>query len=119
MLWNNKNYDGMMGESSCGCNRCGCNPCMCNQCSCCDPCPCVIQCPTDPVYERPIQKIAQKDIFHEVHHIVPINTKIINNHIFKHVYDPQYSCCEEDVVTNIEDPCACNCGCNSCGSKYM
>ena len=49
----------------------------------------------------------QKDIIHEVEHICPINTRVINNHIYKHVYIPQYSCCEEDVITNV-DECPCN-----------
>lgn len=33
-------------------------------------------------------------------HICPINTKIINNHIFRHTYQPHYTCSEENVVTN-------------------
>ena len=61
-----------------------------------------------PIMEPPIEKCVQKDIVHEVEHICPINTKIINNHIFKHVYIPQYSCCEEDVYTNVDE-----CGCMS------
>ena len=28
------------------------------------------------------------------------NTRIINNHIFRHTYQPRYTCCEENVVTN-------------------
>ena len=70
-------------------------------------CPCdnpVINC--GPIMEAPIEKCVQKDIVHEVEHICPINTRIINNHIYKHVYIPQYSCCEEDIVTNIDE-----CGC--------
>ena len=61
-----------------------------------------------PIMEAPIEKCVQKDIIHEVEHICPINTKIINNHIFKHVYIPQYSCCEEDVYTNVDE-----CGCSN------
>ena len=71
------------------------------------------RCPCDnpvinscPIMEAPIEKCVQKDIVHEVEHICPINTRIINNHIYKHVYIPQYSCCEEDIVTNIDE-----CGC--------
>lgn len=70
-------------------------------------CPCdmpVMNC--GPIMEAPIEKCVQKDIIHEVEHICPINTRIINNHIYKHVYIPQYSCCEEDIVTNIDE-----CGC--------
>ena len=70
-------------------------------------CPCdnpVINC--GPIMEAPIEKCVQKDIVHEVEHICPINTRIINNHIYKHVYIPQDSCCEEDIVTNVDE-----CGC--------
>ena len=66
--------------------KCGCE--MSNMCG--------------PIMEAPIEKCIQKNIVHEVEHICPINTKIINNHIYKHVYKPQYSCTEEDVVTNID-----------------
>ena len=61
-----------------------------------------------PIMEAPIEKCVQKDIFHEIEHICPINTKIINNHIYKHVYIPQYTCSEEDIVTNIDE-----CGCSN------
>ena len=33
-------------------------------------------------------------------HVCPINTRIVNNHIYKHTYQPRYSCCEENTVTN-------------------
>lgn len=50
--------------------KCGCE--MSNMCG--------------PIMEAPIEKCIQKNIVHEVEHICPINTKIINNHIYKHVY---------------------------------
>jgi len=62
-----------------------------------------------PIMEQPIENCVQKDIVHEVEHICPINTRIINNHIYKHVYVPQYTCTEEDIVTNIDE---CGCGNN-------
>ena len=46
--------------------KCGCE--MSNMCG--------------PIMEAPIEKCIQKNIVHEVEHICPINTKIINNHIF-------------------------------------
>lgn len=86
-------------------NCCQPDPCM-NPCM--DSCnPCMECCEMGPVYEKPVEKCVQKDIIHEVQHICPINTKVINNHIYKHVYVPQYTCCEEDVVTNV-DECPCN-----------
>ena len=65
------------------------------------------QCCADPVYETPIEKCVQKDYVHEVVHICPIHTKIVNNHIYKHTYMPEYTCSEENICTNIDDNC-CN-----------
>ena len=48
--------------------KCGCE--MSNMCG--------------PIMEAPIEKCIQKNIVHEVEHICPIYTKIINNHIYKH-----------------------------------
>ena len=52
--------------------------------------------------EAPIEKCVQKDIVHEVEHICPINTRIINNHIYRHTYQPRYTCCEENTCTNVQ-----------------
>ena len=41
-------------------------------------------------------------------HVCPMNTKIINNHIFKHTYQPHYTCCEENTVTNVQCGSCCN-----------
>ena len=82
-----------------------------NRKCCCPTNPCVEPnvecCQMGPIMEKPIEKCVQKDIIHEVEHICPKNTRVINNHIYKHVYIPQYTCCEEDVVTNVDD-CSCN-----------
>ena len=82
-----------------------------NRKCCCPTNPCVEPnvecCQMGPIMEKPIEKCVQKDIIHEVEHICPINTRVINNHIYKHVYIPQYTCREEDVVTNVDD-CSCN-----------
>lgn len=64
-------------------------------------------CCSDPVYEAPIEKCVQKDIMHEIVHICPIHTRIVNNHIYKHTYMPEYTCSEENICTNIDDNC-CN-----------
>ena len=87
--------------------KCCCNSCMNMNCCMEEACDCMDPCKMGPIMEKPIEKCVQKDIIHEVEHICPINTKIINNHIYKHVYIPQYSCCEEDVMTNL-DECCCN-----------
>ena len=53
-----------------------------------------------PVVEPGWERVVQRNIVHEVKHICPMNTRIINNHIFRHTYQPRYTCCEENVVTN-------------------
>lgn len=65
-------------------------------------------CPGDPIIEAPIEKCIKRDICHEVRHICPIHTKVINNHIYRHTYDPAYSCSEENVITNLDQGSCCN-----------
>ena len=60
------------------------------------------------VYEAPINKCIQKDFYHEIKHIVPIHTNIVNNHIYKNTYVPEYTCSEENVCTNINNDCSNN-----------
>lgn len=79
-------------ERGCGC---GCECCMH---TCCNS-------PACPIMDPPVEKCIKRDVFHDVCHICPINTKIINNHIFRHTYDPRYTCCEENMVTNIDPGC--------------
>ena len=55
---------------------------------------------TSPIVEAGRERCIQRNIVHEVPHICPMNTKIINNHIFRHTYQPRYTCSEENVVTN-------------------
>lgn len=55
---------------------------------------------TGPIMEPGRERVVQRNIVHEVKHVCPINTRIINNHIFRHTYQPRYTCCEENVVTN-------------------
>lgn len=35
-------------------------------------------------------------------HVCPIRTRIINHHVYKHTYRPEYSCCEENTVSNVQ-----------------
>lgn len=53
-----------------------------------------------PVVEAGRERCIQRNIVHEVKHICPINTRIINNHIYRHTYQPHYTCSEENIVTN-------------------
>ena len=52
-----------------------------------------------PIIEPGRERIVNRTFVHEVPHVCPINTRIINNHIYRHTYQPMYTCCEENVVT--------------------
>lgn len=60
-----------------------------------------------PVYECPQERVIHREIMHEVPHVCPINTRIVNHHIYRHTYSPCYTCCEENEVCNVND-CCCN-----------
>ena len=62
-----------------------------------------MMCP--PVYECPTERCVHRHIVHEVPHVCPINTRIINHHIYKHTYSPCYTCTEENEICNINDNC--------------
>ena len=69
-------------------------------------------CPTmmcTPIYECPQERCIHKQIIHEVPHVQPINTRIINHHIYRHTYTPCYTCTEENEVCNV----------NACGPQFM
>ena len=61
-----------------------------------------------PVVEPGRERVVNRTFVHEVPHICPINTRIINNHIYRHTYQPRYTCCEENVVTNEQCGSCCN-----------
>lgn len=60
-----------------------------------------------PIYECPQVRCCHREICHEVPHIVPIETRIINHHVYRHTYTPTYSCCEENEVSNVYDNKCC------------
>lgn len=60
-----------------------------------------------PVYECPQERVIHREIMHEVPHVCPINTRIVNHHIYRHTYSPCYTCCEENEICNINQGC-CN-----------
>jgi len=68
---------------------CGCPPMMGTVC---------------PVIECPQERIVNRHIIHQVPHIVPINTRVINHHVYKHSYHPNFTSCEENVCTNVVEP---------------
>ena len=53
----------------------------------------------NPIIEPGRERVINRTFVHEVPHVCPINTRIINNHIYRHTYQPRYTCCEENVVT--------------------
>ena len=58
-----------------------------------------------PVVEPTITNCVEKEFYHEVEHVVPVHTHVINKHIYNHVYKPQYTCSEENQV--IDNKCGC------------
>ena len=65
-------------------------------------------CPGRPIVEPMQERCINRTIVHEVPHVCPIRTKIINQHVYKHNYRPEYSCCEENVVSNVQEGSCCN-----------
>ena len=61
-------------------------------------------CSNPPIYECPQERVCHRYINYEVPHIMPMNTKIINHHVYKHTYRPLYTCCEENVCENVFEP---------------
>ena len=55
-----------------------------------------------PIKESVKERCIHRTIVHEVPHVCPIRTRIINHHVYKHTYRPEYSCCEENTVSNVQ-----------------
>ena len=55
----------------------------------------------NPVNEGVQEKVVHRTFMHEVPHVCPIHTRVINHHIYKHTYRPQYTCSEENTVSNV------------------
>ena len=64
--------------------------------------------PNRPLVEPMQERCVHRTIYHEVPHVCPIRTRIINHHVYIHTYRPEYSCCEENVVSNINQGSCCN-----------
>ena len=79
-MFNNK-WGMNFGNKNCGCNE-------------------VI---TEPV----ITNCIEKEFVHEVPHVCPIHTHVINRHIYNHTYTPQYTCSEEDQIINNDNGNCC------------
>ena len=61
-----------------------------------------------PIIEPMQERIVNRTIVHEVPHVCPMRTKIVNHHVFKHTYQPSYSCCEENVCSEVQCGPCCN-----------
>lgn len=57
-----------------------------------------------PIIEPLQERQVHRTIMHEVPHVCPMRTRIVNHHVFRHTYQPSYSCCEENTCSTI------NCG---------
>lgn len=55
-----------------------------------------------PIVEPTTTNCVEREFYHEVPHVCPMHTHVINRHIYKHTYTPQYTCSEENQVCNID-----------------
>lgn len=61
-----------------------------------------------PLVEPMQERVVNRTIMHEVPHVCPIRTRVVNHHVYRHTYRPEYSCCEENVVSNVNEGSCCN-----------
>lgn len=61
-----------------------------------------------PIKEAMQERCVHRTIYHEVPHVCPIRTRVINHHVYRHTYRPEYSCCEENTVSNVQCGSCCN-----------
>lgn len=64
-------------------------------------------CGAQPIMEPVINKYIETETFHEVPHICPVHTHKMNKQIFNHMYTPQYTFSEEDVIINNDSGSCC------------
>lgn len=55
---------------------------------------------SEQVVEPVINKCVEKMYYHEVPHICPIHTHVVNKHVYNHTYTPRYTCSEENQIIN-------------------
>ena len=60
-------------------------------------------CTCPPVMECPQERVCHRQMNYEVPHIIPINTRIVNHHVYRHTYQPMFTCTMEDEVCNVYD----------------
>lgn len=54
------------------------------------------------------ERVINRTFVHEVPHTCPIHTRIINHHVYKHIYRPVYTCSEENVCSNVQCGSCCD-----------
>lgn len=91
----NMNYQASYQTSS-GMNQ---NPCPMPAC----PPSCSCSCP--PITECPQNQVCHRVINYEVPHLMPMNTTVVNHHVYNHTYTPVYSYNEVDEVENVYNRC--------------
>lgn len=96
----NMNYDSSMSMASCPCDA---QPMMGMDMAT----PSMMGGCCGPIYECPRENVCHRYICYEVPHIMPCNTRIINHHVYRHTYRPEYTCCEENVISNVYDRQCC------------
>lgn len=60
-----------------------------------------------PIVEQQIVKCVHRTFNHTIPHVCPIKTKIINHHVYRHTYQPSYSCEEQNDVSQINEGSCC------------
>ena len=63
---------------------------------------------SNPINEGVQERVVERTFVHEVPHVCPIHTRIINHHVYKHTYCPQYTFSEENTVSNVQCGSCCN-----------
>ncbi|MDO4996833.1 MAG: hypothetical protein Q4E69_06600 [Bacilli bacterium] len=61
-----------------------------------------------PITEGVQTKCIHRTIVHDVPHVCPIHTRIINHHVYRHTYQPRYTCSEENTISNVQCGSCCN-----------
>lgn len=55
-----------------------------------------------PIMGQVQEKVVHRTFVHDVPHICPIHTRVINHHVYRHTYQPRYTCSEENCVSNVQ-----------------
>ena len=64
--------------------------------------------PTTPIMEPVRERVIHRHIEHVVPHVCPVRTRIINHHIYKHTYQPNHTCVEENTCQQVQCGSCCN-----------